>query len=69
MSRPERENDEPPLSGEWRHNNGYICCGTLRIAVQDFDTDPSEERKKLILDWMVAALNEKQQNQLAERRK
>lgn len=49
--------DSRPLSSEWRHNQGYLCCGTLRIAVMDFDTDPTEARKKEIFDWIVATLN------------
>ncbi len=48
---------QPPFSGEWRHNNGYLICGTLRIAVQDFDTSPSEKMKKEIFDWIVQSLN------------
>jgi hypothetical protein len=31
---------------KYRHNNNIICCGTLRIARADFDTDPCEEIKK-----------------------
>lgn len=46
-----------PLSGGWRHNNRIICNGTLRIARADFDTNPSEEFQKSLLDWMVERLN------------
>src|SRR5687768_1516167 len=49
----------PPLSGEWRHGSGYLMCGTFRIAKADFDTDPSDEWKARIFDWMVAQLNAK----------
>lgn len=49
-----------PLSGEWRYNNGYLICGTLRIAAQDFDTSPSVQRQKEIFDWIVYALNKQQ---------
>jgi len=50
-----------PLQGEWRHNAGIICCGTLRIAQADFDTDPTEEVKKEILDWVCKTLNDEQE--------
>jgi hypothetical protein len=46
-----------PLLGTWRHNNGYLCCGTLRIARADFDTDPDEKFRIILFDWMVARLN------------
>lgn len=47
------QNDSEPKSKRrrtFRHNNGYICCGTLRIARADFDTDPTPENQKEILD-------------------
>ena len=58
------QNIELPLYGEWRHSKGYIICGTVRIAVQDFDTDPSEEFKKEILDWICETLNREVDYQL-----
>ncbi len=53
--------DETPLSGRWHHGNGNICAGTLRIAREDFDTNPSDERKKEILDWMCETLTAAQE--------
>ena len=47
----------PPLTGTWRHNNGIICCGSLRIAQESFDTDPAKGFKDCVLDWMVETLN------------
>jgi len=46
-----------PLSGRWRNSAGVLCCGTLRIAVESFDTDPAPEVKQRIMDWMCAILN------------
>lgn len=46
-----------PLSGKWRYNNGYLCCGTLRIFRADFDTNPSQEFIDELTGWMVAILN------------
>ena len=40
--------------GPFRHNNGVICCGTLRIARADFDTNPSPEVQKEILDALCS---------------
>lgn len=48
---------KPPLTAEWRHNNGYLICGTLRIARADFDNDPSQEFKGEVLDWVVDIIN------------
>lgn len=50
---------ELPLLGEWRHGGGYLCCGTLRVARESFDTDPAEEFKTEVLDWMCKRLNER----------
>lgn len=41
----------------WRHNQGFICCGTLRIARADFDTDPCDEVAKQYLDAICDAMN------------
>lgn len=51
--------DEPPkpLRGEWRHSNGIICCGSLRIAVADFDTQPSPEFVTEVFDWICKTMN------------
>lgn len=46
-----------PLSGEWRHSNGYICCGTLRVLITDIDTNPSKEFVDTLLDWICKTLN------------
>jgi hypothetical protein len=48
---------EPSISGHWHHGNGTLCCGTLRIAREDFDTNPNPEFKKEIFDWICTTLN------------
>lgn len=48
---------QPPLKAHFRHNNGYICCGTLRIAKEDIDTNPSDTFKKELFDWICETLN------------
>lgn len=47
-----------PLLGHWRHGDGNICCGTLRIAKANFDTDPTPELQTEILDWICKKLNQ-----------
>lgn len=54
---PQPAHGEPPLSGRWRHSNGVLCCGTLRIATDSFDTDPSEEFKGELWSWVCEKLN------------
>ena len=44
-------------TGNWRHANGLLICGTLRIAKADFDTDPSDEFKAEIFDQICEAMN------------
>lgn len=51
-----------PLSGEWRCSGDIICCGTLRIAVLDIDTQPSDEFKAKLGAWMCRTMNEAQYN-------
>lgn len=48
----------PPLLGEWRANNGYLCNGTLRVARSDFDTDPSPKFRREVFEWIAKTLNE-----------
>lgn len=49
---------ENPIGGTWRNgNNQFLCCGTMRVAREDFDTNPSEEYKKEVFDWICDALN------------
>ena len=46
-----------PLAGEWRHGGGVLCCGTLRIATADLDTDPAPNFQREVMDWICATLN------------
>lgn len=48
---------EAPLSGRWRHGNGAVCCGSLRVLRVDFDTAPAPNVQAEVLDWLCAALN------------
>lgn len=56
-----------PLSGEWRCSGDIICCGTLRIAVLDIDTQPSDEFKAKLGAWMCRTMNEAQYAELCHR--
>jgi hypothetical protein len=48
---------EPPLTGRWHHGNGVLVSGSIRIAHADFDTNPPDEFRDEVLDWMCATLN------------
>lgn len=48
---------EPPLIGRWHHGQGYLVSGTIRIASWDCDTDPPEEFRDRLLDWVCDTLN------------
>jgi hypothetical protein len=54
---PASETPTRPLLGTWRFNNGYLCCGTLRVAVESFDTNPSESFKSELMAWVCYCLN------------
>lgn len=50
--------DEQPVGGKWgpfRHSNGVICCGSLRVARADFDNNTAPEVQKEILDALCAS--------------
>jgi hypothetical protein len=47
----------PILRGRWRHSNGMIFCGTLRIAKADFDTNPSPEFCAKVFDDICNTMN------------
>lgn len=53
---------KPPLTGRWHHGNGNLVCGTIRIAVEDIDTLPSEQVKTELFDWICHTLNEATKN-------
>jgi hypothetical protein len=46
-----------PLISPWHHGNGVLCCGTLRIATLSIDTNPTDEFKAELLDWICQQLN------------
>lgn len=49
-----------PLTGGFHQGNGVLVCGTVRVAREDFDTDPSDQFRKefwtSLCDVMNAAL-------------
>lgn len=49
--------DNPPLTGHWHHGNGVLVSGGIRIAREDFDTNPPEPFKKEVFDWICKVLN------------
>lgn len=54
----ETKTTEPPLLGRWHHGSGHLVCGTLRVASETFDTNPCDEFKDEMFDWMCDALNQ-----------
>lgn len=48
---------EPPLIGRWHHGNGVLVSGSVRIARSDFDTDPPDDFRDEVLEWMCTTLN------------
>lgn len=48
---------EPPLLGRWRHNNGVVCNGSMRIFLADIDTNPSVEFTEKLMTWVCDTLN------------
>lgn len=47
----------PPLTGRWHHGNGALVCGTIRIAMADFDTNPPKQFQNEMFGWMCEVLN------------
>lgn len=47
----------PPNYGRWHHGNGVLCVGSIRVAREDFDTNPTNKIKDEIFDWMCKTLN------------
>ena len=54
---PQETVTAPPLLGHWRHSNGVLCCGSLRIATDNFDTSPSADFVAEIWTWICETLN------------
>lgn len=50
--------NRPVPPKHFRHNNGFICSGTLRIAREDFDTAPTDAVKKEYLDALCDTGNQ-----------
>nr|BDD48124.1 hypothetical protein 40 [Balneolaceae bacterium] len=48
---------ERPLTGEWRYSDGYLYCGTIRIGALSLDTNPTDEVRDEIGEWICKKLN------------
>ena len=48
---------EPVLLGRFHHGQGYLCSGSMRLLRADFDTNPSEEFRDEVLDWIAEVMN------------
>ena len=46
-------------NGQWHHGNGVLCVGSLRIAVESFDTNPDNEVKNEVFEYICETLNAK----------
>jgi hypothetical protein len=44
-------------AGRWHHGAGFLCMGTIRVAREDFDSEPTQEVKTEIFDEICAVLN------------
>ncbi|OJA71088.1 hypothetical protein BGV72_31545 [Burkholderia ubonensis] len=51
------DRSEAPLIGRWHHGNGVLVCGSIRVAVESFDTQPSQEFMGQMFDWICETLN------------
>ncbi len=58
---------EPVLLGRWHHGEGNVCSGSMRLLRADFDTNPSEEFQRELLDWLCEVMNAELQNALRRR--
>lgn len=47
----------PLGKNEWRYNNGYVCCGSIRIFRLDIDTNPSVDFTNKLMKWVIQRLN------------
>lgn len=48
---------DAPLTGQWRYSNGVLCCGTLRVMRDDWDTNPAPEFRAQVMEWACRTLN------------
>ena len=46
-------------NGGWHHGNGVLCVGSLRIAAESFDTNPDNEVKNEVFEYICETLNAK----------
>lgn len=51
--------DDLPLSGRWHTGNGYLCCGSFRIARADWESGvcAAEGMREKVFAWIVDRLN------------
>jgi hypothetical protein len=48
---------QPVLIGDWHHGQGNIVSGTVRIAHEDFDTNPADEFRTEFWNWVCGTMN------------
>lgn len=50
---------DPPLAGRWHHGKGFLCCGTFRIAREDWEAGvcAAPGMREEVFDWMCERLN------------
>jgi hypothetical protein len=48
---------EPLFLGQWHHGEGNLCCGTMRYMRADFDTQPAQEIRTAVFDWICSTMN------------
>lgn len=51
------DSGEPPLLGRWHHGEGHLVSGSIRIARWDCDTNPPDEFRDEVLEWVCNTLN------------
>ncbi|HEY4292102.1 hypothetical protein [Luteibacter sp.] len=51
--------DESPLAGHWHHGKGFLCCGTFRIAREDWEAGvcAAPGMRTEVFDWICERLN------------
>lgn len=50
---------EPPLAGRWHHGKGFLCCGTFRVAREDWEAGvcAAPGMRTEVFDWICSKLN------------
>jgi hypothetical protein len=64
MSNDTLDTNKYPTFGRWHHGNGVLCCGTVRIARADFDTEPTQKIQDEYFDHICQVLNTYQEDKI-----